>query len=105
MQIKSLKFSNFRNFKEPFIVPFGERITFLVGPNNVGKSNIFRLLAIFFGQKNGEIDDDLDFDGGSDRVFTIELELPKTMLEPGLVSRPIAWEHFSKSSAKSFKAQ
>lgn len=105
MQIKSITFSKFRNFKEPFTIPLDQRITFLVGPNNVGKSNIFRLLALFFGQKNGEIDEDLDFDGGSEKGFAVEVELPMEVLEPALVSRPIAWGHFSKSSTKSFKAQ
>lgn len=59
MQIKKLKIENFRNFDNIEIL-FDETCNFIVGENNLGKSNILNLLNIIFTKRAFAIDDFLD---------------------------------------------
>ncbi|MFD2052033.1 AAA family ATPase [Mesorhizobium calcicola] len=43
-----VKFSNFRSIANSIEIPFAKKISFVVGPNNIGKSNVLRFLAILF---------------------------------------------------------
>lgn len=38
--------SHYRSIVDPLVLPFGRKVTFLAGPNNVGKSNAIKALAI-----------------------------------------------------------
>jgi len=59
MKIKKLKIENFRNFDNIEIL-FDETCNFIVGENNLGKSNILNLLNIIFTKRAFVIDDFLD---------------------------------------------
>lgn len=45
MKIRKLSIANFQSIDEPITIEFG-KITFLVGPNSVGKSAIFDALDL-----------------------------------------------------------
>ncbi len=47
MIIKKLKIRNFRNFQD-VTIPFHEKLNFIIGENNIGKSNFLDLLEILF---------------------------------------------------------
>jgi len=59
MQIKKLKIVNFRNLNN-IEISFDETCNFIVGENNLGKSNILTLLNIVFTKRAFVIDDFLD---------------------------------------------
>ena len=44
--LQSVEVSNFRSIGQSFKIPLSKPITMLVGPNNSGKTNILRLLAV-----------------------------------------------------------
>ncbi len=79
IQSTSLTFENFRSFVDPVSVPFDKRITFVVGPNNSGKSNVLRFLAILFNRANKDLDELLDFPGEKKEANCI-VTLPKDFL-------------------------
>ena len=56
MQIKKLKIENFRNF-DNIEISFDETCNFIVGENNLGKSNILNLLNTVFTKRAFVIDD------------------------------------------------
>ena len=56
MQIKKLKIENFRNF-DNIEISFDETCNFIVGENNLGKSNILNLLNTVFTKRAFAIDD------------------------------------------------
>lgn len=56
MQIRKLIIENFRNL-DTAEVSFDENCNFIVGENNLGKSNIFNLLNIIFTKRTFAIDD------------------------------------------------
>ena len=59
MQIRKLKIENFRNFNSVEI-SFNDACNFIVGENNLGKSNILNLLNIIFAKRAFGIDDFFD---------------------------------------------
>ena len=61
MSVKSVTISNFRSIQNELCVPLNGKMTFLVGPNNSGKSNILRALAVLFNKSAEAIIPDLDF--------------------------------------------
>jgi predicted ATPase len=62
-----IKFSNFRSFEEEIEIPFSKKITYLVGPNNIGKSNILRFLAILFNKS--KLDNIYDFPSYGKKIY------------------------------------
>ena len=56
MRIKGLSVENYRNFNTATIV-FEESCNFIVGENNLGKSNILNLLNIIFTRRGFAYDD------------------------------------------------
>jgi predicted ATPase len=95
-----LKFANYRSFSEPVELPFEKRITFVVGPNNSGKSNVLRFLAVLFNKANSELNDAIDFSGTSKEVSLV-LDLPRKCIEEALANRPralIAMRHTTAPS-------
>ncbi|MBI4921551.1 MAG: ATP-binding protein [Devosia nanyangense] len=71
----ALRISHFRSLVEPVELPFNKKITVLAGPNNSGKSNVLRALAILYNRANNMIDDALDFDD-SDKKIVVGLTFP-----------------------------
>lgn len=55
MQLKSFTLENFRSYKEPRKIDFGD-LTTIIGKNDVGKSTILEALEIFFNNKTVSID-------------------------------------------------
>ncbi|WP_313605191.1 AAA family ATPase [Rhizobium sp.] len=47
----SLQLERYRSIQSNCFIPFNHRTTFIVGPNNSGKSNILRALAAIFNQR------------------------------------------------------
>jgi len=56
MKILKLKINNFRNLND-IEINFHPDITFLVGENNLGKSNLLDLLDIIFNKRHFSEDD------------------------------------------------
>ena len=56
-----ITFSNFRSIAAAIEIPFSKKITFVVGPNNVGKSNVLRFLAVLFNRAEASLNDTYDF--------------------------------------------
>ena len=54
MYISEINISGFRNFKEAKI-PFHEGVNVIIGPNNTGKSNMLRAMALALGYYNSRI--------------------------------------------------
>lgn len=102
MLFNSISFSNFRNYQELFNIPIEPGVTLIVGPNNVGKSNIFRLLALFFGNKYSEIDNVLDFAESHVSGIIVELNYPKSFLAERLRNRANARDYIEKSELDNF---
>lgn len=59
MKIKSMRFKNFRSYREEVFVEFGD-LTAFVGKNDIGKSTILEALDIFFNDGKGVIKLDKD---------------------------------------------
>ena len=104
MKIKSITFSNFRNFQGKITIPFDSNITLLVGPNNVGKSNIFRLLGLFLEGRPAELDAELDFEIGAPKQVSLGVEFYRGVLDERLANRPRALARINASKVESFVA-
>lgn len=61
MFISQLTVSNFRGFKDETTIDFKEGINVLIGPNNCGKSNIIKALALLFNLNDSKKLDTDDF--------------------------------------------
>lgn len=70
MKIKKIKIENFRNF-ENIEISFNETCNFIVGDNNLGKSNILNFLNTLFTKRAFAIDDFLD----RSKPITVEFQL------------------------------
>ena len=57
MKLIGLKIKNFRAYKDENFIEFDKKFTSIIGKNDVGKSTIFDVLDIFFGNKKPEISD------------------------------------------------
>lgn len=56
MQLRSVKLTNFRGYREQTVIPIDEALTGVVGRNDYGKSTILEALAIFFGSEGARPD-------------------------------------------------
>ncbi|MBX3567305.1 MAG: AAA family ATPase [Rhizobiaceae bacterium] len=65
----SLTIRNFRSIAKPLTLPFQRKSTLLVGQNNIGKSNVLRLLAILFNNASDRIDETYDFGQEDIKVY------------------------------------
>ncbi len=79
MKLKYLKTENFRNF-ENIEISFNETCNFIVGDNNLGKSNILDLLNIVFTKRSFTIDDFSDIS----KPINVEFQLKLADVEIGL---------------------
>lgn len=50
-----MKVRNYRSIEDEIVFPFSKRITYLAGPNNVGKSNAIRALALIANKANNHV--------------------------------------------------
>ncbi|TIR23882.1 MAG: hypothetical protein E5X34_12530 [Mesorhizobium sp.] len=67
-----ITFSNFRSIATAIQIPFSKKITFVVGPNNVGKSNALRFLAVLFNRAEASLNDTYDFPG-TDKAISLSV--------------------------------
>ncbi|MFH1797254.1 MAG: ATP-binding protein [Pseudomonadota bacterium] len=74
-----LTLANFRSIINPLTIPFSKKVTLLVGPNNIGKSNVLRLLSIIFNNSYNLIDNTYDF-YGPDKDISLSVSMDKDSL-------------------------
>ena len=97
-----LKFSNFRSFIEETEIPFGKKITFLVGPNNSGKSNVLRVLAVVLNNAYDQIVDTLDFVDPRKNAASINLFLDREFVISKTSGRKQMQSYLQKSNSTGF---
>lgn len=73
MKIKNIKICNYRNLNG-LEVHLHDTINFIVGENNLGKSNFLNLLNILFTKRAFEKDDFFDKDNPIEIEFTLKLD-------------------------------
>ncbi|MDA3835987.1 MAG: AAA family ATPase [Nanoarchaeota archaeon] len=74
MKIKEIEIENYRNFDKKIKMSFDYEINFIVGENNLGKSNFIKLLNKLFNSKSNEIFSETDFND-KDKEIKILLKL------------------------------
>lgn len=79
MKIINLKIQNYRNLDGVELI-FHPDINFIIGENNLGKSNLLKLLNILFNQQRFKEDDFYN----SDRAIEVEFSLELETLEIGM---------------------
>lgn len=81
MKLKSIHLSNFRCYKDPISIEFGN-ITTLIGKNDIGKSTILEALEIFFNNEVVKIDSsDANIHGGKEVIIECDFcELPESII-------------------------
>lgn len=52
MKIKEIEIENYRNFKKKISIKFNDEINFIIGENNLGKSNLLKLLNKIFNARS-----------------------------------------------------
>jgi len=73
MKIIKLKISNYRNLDNVFI-DFDENCNFIVGENNLGKSNLLELMQIIFTNRSFKADDFFNNEKAIEVEFTLKLD-------------------------------
>lgn len=73
MKIKNIKIANYRNLNG-LEVHFHDSINFIVGENNLGKSNFLHLLNVLFNGWKFNDDDFLDKGSAIEIIFTLKLD-------------------------------
>lgn len=97
-----LAFSNFRSFVDETEIPFSKKVTFLVGPNNSGKSNVLRFLAILFNNAHGHIDENLDFADSNDKTTRFSLFLNREFVAARTSNRKMLQAHLRGNALDGF---
>ncbi len=100
MKIKTLKVKNFRGYKDETVVDF-EKLTALVGKNDVGKSTILEALDIFFNDGKGAVKiDKTDVniyaarEDDQETIISVTFsELPEKIIIDSSVETSLASEH------------
>ena len=100
--LSPLTFSNFRSFIDETEIPFGKKITFLVGPNNSGKSNVLRFLAILFNSSHGHIDENLDFADSKVKVTRLSFFLDRKFVAARTSNRKVVQNHLRGNESDGF---
>lgn len=72
MWIKNMKLSNFRNLSE-IECNFNQKVNYLVGENNLGKSNVLDALGVIFNKFKFSEDDFLDNEVAITIIFEEEM--------------------------------
>lgn len=67
-------------------IPFSRKITFIVGPNNSGKSNILRALGVLFNKAYDRISDSDDFDT-SDKKIHLSISVSREVFQKTIGAR------------------
>lgn len=89
----SIKLSNFRGFSEAVELPFSKKMTIIAGPNNSGKSNVLRALAIILNKSSTTLDESYDFDG-DDKVLKALLEFDDAHVSSKIESYRYLFKHY-----------
>lgn len=97
-----VEIANYRSIQQALTIPFDKRITLLAGPNNVGKSNAIRALALV-ANKATKLVQPTDHSNATGIRFTVELS-PRFMLER-LSSMPTAGQVLSQKSGAPLSLQ
>jgi predicted ATPase len=97
-----IKFSNFRSFIEETEIPFSKKITFLVGPNNSGKSNVLRFLSILFNNAHAHIDENLDFADSKNKTTKLSLFLDRKFVAARTSNRSVLQTHLRGNECDGF---
>lgn len=93
MRLIRLTVENFRCYREPFTIRFGE-ITTLIGRNDVGKSTLMEALSIFFGKSKPDKDDACRSGDPVAMKITVEFDdLPETLVVDTAVETSLASEY------------
>ena len=74
MPIRSIEISNFRSIDNVLNIPLTGKVTFLVGTNNAGKSNILRAMALLLNKDYESVLPDIDFKVGSRKTASFKVE-------------------------------
>lgn len=86
-------FANFRSIEKQLTLPFSKKITFVIGPNNAGKSNVLRLLGILWNRAFDTIDDLYDFPG-KDKYVSIDFALEPAYVRSKIASFQLAQQSY-----------
>jgi predicted ATPase len=97
-----ISFSNFRSIIDEFNIPFSKKMTFLVGANNSGKSNVLRFLSILFNKSFVSIDEGLDFAASGDKKSKVTIFLNKHFILVRTRDRPNLQRHLMTNSGIGF---
>ncbi len=95
----SLSIENYRSLRERVSIPFSRKVTFVVGPNNSGKSNILRILGILFNNSHNRIDKENDFDGPDKRIH-LAISLSREALKSKLANVQGALSSLERTNSK-----
>jgi predicted ATP-dependent endonuclease of OLD family len=79
----SVEVENFRSIRSSLSIPLSGKTTLAIGPNNSGKSNILRFLALLFNLQQGSHKSlrDIDFEDHNDQVIRSMLFLSPVVLK------------------------
>lgn len=61
MKIKAIEIENYKNFEEKILMTFNEDVNFIIGENNLGKSNLLRIFNKIFNSRTYEMFKETDF--------------------------------------------
>ncbi|PBC04913.1 hypothetical protein CK220_07885 [Mesorhizobium sp. WSM3860] len=75
--------SNFRSIAAAIEIPFSKKISFVVGPNNVGKSNVLRFLAVLFNRAEASLSDTYDFPN-NDKAISLSVTVDEKYIREKL---------------------
>ena len=107
MLIDSMSLVNFRGYKDKTVIEF-EKLTALVGRNDIGKSTILEALEIFFNERSPIVKPDagdLNVFSAKDGVVAFEIavsftDLPEQVILDSLVETDLSSEFLLNSRGK-----
>lgn len=99
MQLKCVKLTNFRGYRDQTVIPIDEAMTGIVGRNDYGKSTVLEALAIFFEADGAKADkSDMNCFGLADGAEQFEIacefgDLPDALVLDENVETTLAQEY------------